>query len=209
MMMAINTKTKIKALLEEGQNNSMSYQDYRLLMAELVATQSTTGLDKSEAMVNYTVLNQQRMKRWDKTVKVPIEAQQKIADFKGDVTWLVLTESWCGDAAHVIPVISKIAELNPNIDLRLVLRDENDALMSQFLTNGGKSIPKLIMIDNTSGVVLNTFGPRPSIATGLVQDYKIKHGQLTPEFKETLQLWYNKDKGQNTIVDLLALLGLD
>ncbi|HXJ97210.1 MAG TPA: thioredoxin family protein [Gelidibacter sp.] len=199
---------KLENILHEGLNNSMSYQEYRALMAELVATQSTTGLDKSEEIVAYTALNEQRMKRWDKTLKVSDETQQKIASFRGDITWLVLTESWCGDAAHVTPVIHKVAELNPNITLRMVLRDDNDALMQQFLTNGGKSIPKLIMIDNITGEVMNTFGPRPTAATQLVEDYKAEHGSLTPEFKETLQAWYNKDKGQNTIADLLRLLGL-
>lgn len=199
---------KLENILHEGLSNSMSYQEYRALMDELVAAQSTTGLDKSEEIVAYTALNEQRMKRWDKTLKVSDEAQQKIASFKGDVTWLVLTESWCGDAAHVTPVIHKVAELNPNITLRMVLRDDNDALMQQFLTNGGKSIPKLIMIDNITGEVVNTFGPRPTAATQLVEDYKAEHGSLTPEFKETLQAWYNKDKGQNTIADLLRLLGL-
>lgn len=204
--MDIITNSDIKNIIKEGLNNSMSYQDYRTLMAELVATQSTTGLDKSPEMVEYTALNEQRMKRWDKTLKVSAEDQEKIAAFKGDTTWLVLTESWCGDAAHVTPVINKVAELNSNIQLRMVLRDDNDVLMQQFLTNGGKSIPKLIAIDNTTGSVLHTFGPRPHVATTLVADYKAKHGAVTDELKENLQVWYNKDKGQSTIADLLGLL---
>ena len=205
MNTAINAE--LKNFLKESLDNSMSYKDYRSLMAELVDSKSTTGLDQSEEMVAYTVLNEQRMKRWDKTVKVSVAAQEKIARYASDVTWLVLTESWCGDAAHVIPVINKVAELNSHIDLKLVLRDENDALMQQFLTNGGKSIPKLIMIDNTSGAVLDTFGPRPIAATNLVKDYITEHGTVTDELKENLQMWYNKDKGQSTIADLLLLLG--
>ena len=78
--------------------------------------------------------------------------------------------------------------------------------MNQFLTNGGQSIPKLILIDNATNEVVNTFGPRPSEATKLVLDYKAKHGKLTPEFKEDLQGWYNKDKGQNAISNLVSLL---
>jgi hypothetical protein len=105
-----------------------------------------------------------------------------------------------------MPVMNKVADLNDGIDFRVVLRDENEALMNQFLTNGGKSIPKLIMLDNTTGDIVNTFGPRPSEATKLVNDYKAEHGKLTPEFKEDLQQWYNKDKGQNAIKDLVALL---
>ena len=198
----------MNSIIETNTQTQFSYSDYRQLVSELVENKSTTGNDTSEAMVNYTMLNDRRMKRWDKTVKISEDKQQRIKSFKGDVTWLVLTESWCGDAAHVIPVINKVAELNKNIDLKLVLRDENDDLMNQFLTNGGKAIPKLIMIDNSTGNVVDTYGPRPTQATKLVNDYKAQHGKLTPEFKEELQHWYNKDKGQSTVNDLLQLLGV-
>ncbi|MFT5892532.1 MAG: hypothetical protein ACI9Y7_002643, partial [Dokdonia sp.] len=57
-----------------------------------------------------------------------------------------------------------------------------------------------------SGDVLRDWGPRPSEATQLVNDYKEAHGTLTPEFKQDLQVWYNKDKGQNTAEDLVAFL---
>ena len=105
-----------------------------------------------------------------------------------------------------MPVMNKVAELNDNIDFKVVLRDENEALMNQFLTNGGQAIPKLILIDNNTNEVVNTFGPRPTEATKLVNDYKAEHGTLTPEFKEDLQGWYNKNKGQNAIDDLVGLM---
>ncbi|MEZ4793505.1 MAG: thioredoxin family protein [Gelidibacter sp.] len=200
----INIYDSINDSLEQ----SIPYSQYRTEVADLAANNATSGNEKTEALVNYTLLNDRRMKRWDKTIKVSDEVKRKVSNFEGNVTWLVLTESWCGDAAHVIPVINKIAELSQNIHLKLVYRDENEALMNQFLTNGSKSIPKLIMIDNRSGEVMDTFGPRPSEATQMVMDYKKKHGVLTPEFKEELQHWYNTDKGQNTIGDLLKLLNL-
>ncbi len=78
--------------------------------------------------------------------------------------------------------------------------------MNGYLTNGAKAIPKLIAIDKETGKVVNTFGPRPSEATKLVNDYKEKYGSLTPDFKQDLQIWYNKDKGQTTISDLEKLL---
>lgn len=193
-------------IIKDSLAKSMSYQDYRTLMAQLVANESTTGNDKSEDMVNYTKLNEQRMKRWDKTIKVSESVKAELANIETKQTWLVLTESWCGDAAHVVPVFNKLSELSPNINFRVVLRDENEALMNLFLTNGGKSIPKLILIDESSNEVINTFGPRPAEATKLVVDYKAKHGQITPEIKEELQQWYNKDKGQSIISDLMSLL---
>jgi len=146
------------------------------------------------------------MRRWDKTIKVAEETQQRIAKFNQKMTWLIITESWCGDAAHVMPALNKIAELNPNIEIKVVLRDENLELIDMFLTNGGRAIAKVIMIDDETGEVVNTYGPRPSEATSYVSRFKAKHGALTPEFKEDLQHWYNKDKGQNVISDVTELL---
>lgn len=199
---------ELKDIIDLSFSKALSYQDYRDLINQLVQTNSTTGNDKSEAMANYTMMNDRRMRRWDKTVKLSDVKKNRLSKFTKNVTWLVITESWCGDAAHVVPIINKVAELHNGIDLKLVMRDENEPLMDQFLTNGGKSIPKLIMIDNATQEVINTFGPRPSRATKLVNDYKAKNGSLTPEFKENLQHWYNSDKGQNTIEDLLQLLGV-
>ncbi len=193
-------------IIKDSVDKSMSYKTYRELTNKLVENESTTGKDKSDDMVNYTKLNDQRMKRWDKTVKVSDNMKEEFSSLNNKQTWLVITESWCGDAAHVLPVLNKLAELNENINLKLVLRDENEALMNLFLTNGGKAIPKLIIIDEATNNVVNTYGPRPSEATKLVIDYKTKHGKLTPEFKQDLQLWYNKNKGQNIINDLKNLL---
>ena len=196
----------INDIISNSLDKSISYSEYRELVEKLVEDQSTTGKDKTDALINYTMLNDRRMRRWDKTVKLSEEDIASIKSFDKKATWLVITESWCGDAAHVMPVINKVAELNDKIDYKIVMRDENDALMDAFLTNGGRAIPKLIMIDDSTNEVVNTFGPRPSVATKLVNDYKALHGKLTPEFKEDLQRWYNKDKGQSTVSDLLNLL---
>lgn len=193
-------------LVKESLKHSLTYQQYREVVNHLVVENSNTGHEKTETLANYTMLNDRRMKRWDKTVKVSEQVKTTVQKKPINQTWLVITESWCGDAAHVIPAINKIAELNGGIQLKLVLRDENEALMNQFLTNGSRSIPKLIMVDNDTETVVNTYGPRPSTATALVEDYKAKYGKLTAEFKEELQHWYNKDKGQTVIADLLALL---
>ncbi|MFK7748168.1 MAG: thioredoxin family protein [Kordia sp.] len=202
----IMTDTHVKHSIEESLTRAISYQEYRTLVQNLVAEGKSTGELQTEALSNYSMLNDKRMKRLDKTTKLTEEAVAEIKSYNGDVTWLVLTESWCGDAAQTMPVINKVAALNDNITMKVVLRDENEALMNEFLTNGGKSIPKLIAIDNASGNVIGDWGPRPTKATQLVNDYKAAHGKLTPEFKQDLQVWYNKDKGQNTVADLLKLV---
>ncbi|WP_179021667.1 thioredoxin family protein [Winogradskyella forsetii] len=196
----------IHDIISESLKNSMTYAEYRTFVSSLVELKSTTGNEKTIDLVTYTQLNDRRMRRWDKTAKVSEEMKAKIESFNKKVTWLVISESWCGDAAHILPIINKVAELNANIDYKIVLRDENEALMNKFLTNGGKSIPKLIMLDSETNEVLNTFGPRPRVATKMVKAHKAEHGALTPEFKEDLQRWYNMDKGQSTVDDLVNLL---
>ena len=196
----------IDKLINDSLIKSMSYSDYKNHIVDLVAQNSTTGNDKSESLAEYTKLNSRRMKRWDKTLKISEEVEKIIQKVDKKITWLVLTESWCGDAAHVIPVFNKIAELNKNINLRLVLRDENEDLMNAHLTDGGQAIPKLIGIEEATGNVIHTYGPRPSLASRMVKEYKENYGKLTPEFKQDLQIWYNKDKGQTTIDDMLDLM---
>ncbi len=194
-------------VIEQSLENSYTYLEYRKLVSDLSVKGETTGPVQTEALAQYTQLNNSRMRRWDKTLKFSEEAVAKIKSIKQKIKWVVLTESWCGDAAPAIPVMHKITELNPNISLCLILRDENLDVMNQFLTNGSMSIPKLITIEEED-VVGATWGPRSINATQLVEAYKEEHGKLSPEFKQDLQVFYNKDKGQSVLEDLLPLLPL-
>ena len=193
-------------LIEEALSKALSYTEYRALVAELAIAGKSTGPEQTEALTNYTQLNDRRMKRWDKTIKFSEDTLAEINKVAHKTTWLVLSESWCGDASPALPVMHKISELNPNISLKIVLRDENVALMNRFLTNGGMAIPKLISIDEVTREVNGDWGPRSSAATKLVETYKAEHGVLTAEFKQDLQVWYNKDKGQSILSDLLEMM---
>lgn len=196
---------KMKQIIEHSLQKGISYSDYRKMVSELLVDGKSTGANQSDSLLNYSMLNDRRMKRLDKTVRLSEETITSAKEVKDPVTWLVLTEGWCGDAAQTLPVINMIANESEQIDLKIVLRDENDDLMSQFLTNGGKSIPKLIAL-NKDNDVIDSWGPRPSTPTQMVTDYKEKHGRLDADFKKDLQIWYNKDKGLNTQQDMMRLL---
>lgn len=198
----------VQELIRESLPEAKSYPAYRELVAKLAQEGKTTGPEQTDALINYTRLNDRRMKRWDKTLKFDQSTIESIEKVKGDITWLVLTESWCGDASPALPVMYKISELEPNIGLKIILRDEHPELMNRFLTNGNRSIPKLIAFDSRNLEVLYEWGPRSKSATELVDNYKKVHGTLTPEFKENLQVWYNKDKGKSVVEDLLSSLPL-
>ncbi|WP_442264454.1 thioredoxin family protein [Tenacibaculum sp. ZS6-P6] len=195
----------MKEVIEKSLESALTYLEYRTLVSDLLIENKSTGINQSEALYNYSFLNDRRMKRLDKTSKLSDDTLAKIKNIEEQQTWIVLTEGWCGDAAHNIPVLNKMAEENPNIDLQLVLRDENLELMDKFLTNGGRSIPKLIAV-NKDKEVLFTWGPRPTEATKMIADYKKEHGVVDADIKKDLQVWYNKNKGTNVQEDILSLL---
>ncbi|MEM1257358.1 MAG: thioredoxin family protein [Bacteroidota bacterium] len=207
--LAENPIKSIKVILQNALNQSITYEEYRKLVRQLAVDQSNTGPERTAALANYTQLNDRRMNRWDKTLRIPGDVVSKIMASNKKVTWLVLTESWCGDASPSLPVMNKLTEINPNIELKIVLRDEHPELMDRFLTNGTRSIPKLISLDSKTKEVLGEWGPRSTKATKMVMDEKAKSGTLGPEFKQELQVFYNKDKGQDIIKDLTELFPLE
>jgi len=145
------------------------------------------------------------MHRLDKTIEVTPEVKAKLQNLDKKYIWLVLSEGWCGDAAQIVPVIHKMAEVTDKVELKIALRDDNDALMQHFLTNGGKAIPKLILLDAETLEVVADWGPRPHDAKQLILDYKAAHGIVDETAKIELQKWYLHDKGisiQNEIVEL-------
>jgi hypothetical protein len=58
------------------------------------------------------------MNRIDKTIEIIPGLREAIEQIIAPQTWLVLTEGWCGDAAQIVPVFDKIAQLNSNIELK-------------------------------------------------------------------------------------------
>ena len=182
---------------------AMTYDEYRALIDRLLRENKTTGPNQNEAMLHYTTLNQVRMERLDKVTRLREETLAGLARTRRPLLWLVLTEAWCGDAAQVIPVLHKMSRAAGNIELKLILRDEHPAVMDAFLTNGGRSIPKLIMLDPDTRKVIGSWGPRPAEAQQIVMDGKDVMAKLTdPEEKKktyqalaaTLQKWYARDK---------------
>lgn len=194
----------MKQLIAKILENAISYPEYRTLVHDLLSVGKSTGPIQSEALTNYSLLNDRRMKRLDKTIKISDKTKAVFKSITEKQTWLVLTEGWCGDAAQNLPVIQKLAAENENIALKIVLRDEYLELMDLFLTNGGRSIPKVILLDAQNNVQ-HTWGPRPTLATEMMADYKAKNGSIDAQFKQDLQVWYNKNKGQSVQEDFVNM----
>lgn len=196
----------MKSILETSYSTALKYDEYRNLVTNLFQKGLVTGNEQSESLVHYTELNEARMKRLDKLTIISEETTAFLQNLTKDYIWLVISEGWCGDAAQILPIINKMALVSDKIHFKIVLRDDNEELMNLFLTNGSKSIPKLILIEKETMKVIGDFGPRPQAAIDLVKNYKEKFGIIDETIKTDLQKWYLSDKGisvQKEIIDLM------
>ncbi|OXB23586.1 thioredoxin family protein [Flavobacterium tructae] len=200
----------MKSTIAKSLFNSHSYTEYRKIVTDLLLEGKSTGNEQSESLTNYSKLNEARMNRLEKTMKVSDEVVSELEKVKHNYIWLVISEGWCGDAAQILPIINKIAlASHKKIDLRIVFRDENEPLMNQYLTNGGRAIPKVIVICKETGIARADWGPRPKGASELMANYKKEFGVIDEKIKTDLQLWYLADKGlstQNELMDIMRAL---
>lgn len=181
----------------------MNLQEYRNLFTEILMGNVTEAPYDNAGYINYVKLNNSRMKRWTKQGTIEPELAKAISSIDQPQKWVLITEPWCGDAANSIPYIEKMAALNSNITLEVQLRD-SDSEIDNYLTNGGKSIPKLITRD-AEGNDLFTWGPRPAEAQALVQEQKKSDAPADEKYGEILH-WYKEDKGKSIQTELLGLL---
>lgn len=184
-----------------------SYEEYKKLITLLLEQKKVTGAEQSTDKLEATTINLQRIKRLDKTIILSPKHKHGIMLIKRSLDLYLLSEGWCGDSAQITPVIVKIAQLNPKITLRILLRDDNPKIMDTYLTNGGRAIPKLICIDRENGTELGTWGPRPRLIQEMVKSYKKENPNTEhSEFVKNLHLWYAKDKTKAIQDDIMSEL---
>lgn len=191
----------LKLKLEEG----LDYADYRVLIKQLLSKDKTTGLEQTPGRVEITRLNEKRMDRLEKTITLSDDIKQILLGLKKQYVFLVISEAWCADSAQSLPILAKMAEFSDNLDLQIILRDENLDLMDEYLTKGGRSIPKLICIEACDFRELGTWGPRPEYLQQKMIAYKKNPDMPYKDFQKEQQMWYAKDKGRHLQDDFIQL----
>jgi hypothetical protein len=188
-------------------DGGFSYSEFVELTELLFRENRTTGANQSEEYLAYTRICLQRMIRWNKTSKVSEALEQLLLQVNQPQVWLVTTEAWCGDGAQSIPHLAKLADLNPLITIKIVLRDEHPDLMDAYLTNGNRSIPKLIAMTADLQQELFTWGPKPKYLLDLHAAFKQNsEGQSYSDFLEEVHLWYAKNKQKDLESEIYPLI---
>jgi hypothetical protein len=181
----------------------MNYTEYLHFTEQVLSGPEYPAPYNNPAYLEYGRLGLSRMNRWNKVLTLNDDLIQLIRKIDRPQTWIVITEPWCGDAAPMLPFIARLAELNPLIRLDIQLRDQPPFLIEQYLTNGGKSIPKLVVRD-VDGQDLFTWGPRPVPARQLVERLNAEGADKSTVIVE-LQNWYNADRGGAMQEEWMAL----
>lgn len=156
-----------------------------------------------EVFRHYTKLNYQRFNRWMKHGNLSIELSTLLQQIDKTIEFVVITEPWCGDAAHALPFLIKMVSASDSINISIQLRDTNSEI-SNYTTNGSLSIPIVIARDKDNKDLF-TWGPRPKACQQL-RDRLVKENLDPDSIKIELQQWYNTDKGNSIQKEFTALL---
>lgn len=199
MASTIQQKGLVRSDYRDYLEKGISYEQYKRNMAGDLA------LNNDGKTREYINLNQRRMHRVEKTYTPSAEMIARVKNLKHKTYWLVLTEHWCGDASQSLPVLHALAELSEGkIEMKLVYRDQHDELMNAYLTNGTRSIPKLVQLDERFNVT-GIWGPRPTVAQKMVTELKANPATASTYANE-LHLWYAKDKQQHIEKEIAQLI---
>ncbi len=184
-----------------------SYLEYQQYVETLFKKNEATGTEQSQERLEATYLNIKRTSRLLKTAKINDQIKAELNSIKIKWKWILILEGWCGDGAQIAPYIYKTSSFSSNISLEIILRDENPEFMDNHLTNGTRSIPKLICFDNKKNLELVSWGPRPKEISLWVKSYKTAFPNgSSEEFKRNLHLFYHKNKGEAINNDLLDFI---
>lgn len=183
-------------------DNAWSYDQYRQSIDEVL--QDPQPGEQLTKMLPYYKKNAALMDEFMASYKVNnlmLEAMR----IARPATWLVLTEGWCGDAAFANPLFRHIElAAHGKIQLRFVLKDSQPALMDAHLTNGGRSIPKLIVL-NGNLEEQGTWGPRPEGLQALMPAWK-EEGLPLKEIIARVDEWYRNDGTRSSQQELRNLI---
>ena len=178
----------------------MKWNEYQEEFEKILNAESPSGIYAEDNMLNYTKLNEARQSRWLKKAELLPEMVSYLQKLQQPQSWIVITEPWCGDASHIVPILHLLSEKSSKITIDFQLRDSGSEI-DKYLTNGGKAIPILI-VRNEAGEDLFHWGPRPAAAQALYNT--MKENKLSMEdMKIGLQQWYNADKAVSLQQELL------
>jgi hypothetical protein len=92
--------------------------------------------------------NQERFTENESRVALDPETVRTFKSLPKPLRVLALAEDWCGDVVANLPILGRLAEEAPTLDVRIFYRDQNLDLMERWLNQGKyQSIPVFVFFD--------------------------------------------------------------
>jgi len=183
-------------------STTFSYKAYRERIAEELSKPPADAA--AEKMRPYTEIASNIMDRYEASAAITEQLQTAVQQAPS-TTWLVITEGWCGDAAFNMPLMAALEKEMPGkVKIRIALRDSNPDLIDAHLTDGGRSIPIVIVLDNKLQEIAK-WGPRPNALQALTKEWKSEGLGLKDLIKNS-HAWYHADKTASLQQELLELV---
>lgn len=182
----------------------LTYAAYRQHINEVLATpQPDEALAK---LLPHYRENVARIDRITPTISVLPQLQAALQKLTGHYIWAIITEGWCGDASHTVPLLEAVAQASGgHLTTRYFLRDAHPDFIDQYLTNGGRAMPIAVVLRADSRTEAAVWGPRPAPLQALMQDLKARETP-TKELIAQVNAWYEADATRTTQQELLAMV---
>lgn len=189
-------------ILSTALSSGLSAEEYEYYFAERAELAKNAENVERNSLLKNLPLNKQRSSRLKKTYIPSADITHIMKAIETEQVWVIITEDWCGDSAQILPIIQAITSISDKVEIRFLLRDSFPEIMNRYLTNGTRSIPKVIAFDKTNNEELWTWGPRPEQAAKDFLQRK-SEGMLKPENQTLLHTWYAADKGSSTEKEIM------
>jgi hypothetical protein len=141
--------------------------------------------------------NKEKFMEFLREVKIRPEDREALKKLGKKLNVLVITEDWCGDALYNVPVLGKLVEGNPNVEVRVFLRDKNPDLMDQYLNQGTyRSIPVFAFFDENMNEIAR-FIERPPKVTEVIDKkmLEVRRGLRSEHLEEWRQAVVDEVRG--------------
>jgi hypothetical protein len=136
--------------------------------------------------------------------RAPMDAVARGRALPASRRLLVLLEDWCGDAVNTIPMIASLVQQVPQLDLRVLARDEHPDVMDRHLSGGARAIPVVIVLD-AQWRELGWWGSRPQPLQAWAMSAEARAMSSADRYRE-IRRWYARDRGLTTLDEVLTLL---
>jgi hypothetical protein len=154
-------------------------------------------IEKAEA-------NQELWRSMRRRAQAPADLVERIRSLTARRHLLVLSEDWCGDAVNTVPYLARLAEAVPQLDLRVLERDQNLDLMDAHLTGTARAIPVAMVLDEEYRE-LGWWGSRPEPLQRWVKSEEAQQLSKDDRYQE-MRRWYARDQGRTTLEEIARLL---